>query len=92
MRDILGWVSATEESVVLATGLANAGYFLGRLRDSAPRRALLLLATLYGGSSLLALAQLAGGLDDVPGGVFLRAPVVVANVATFAVLVLGRGR
>ncbi len=92
MRDILGWVSATEESVVLATGLANAGYFFGRLRDRAPRKALVLLATLYAGSALLALAQLAGGLDEAPGGVVLRVPLVVANVATFVLLVVGRGR
>lgn len=92
MRDILGWVSATEESIVLATGLANAGYFLGRLRDSTPRRALLVLATLYGGSALLALADLGGGLDEVPGGIVLRAPLVAANTATFALLVLGRAR
>ncbi|MCC6238346.1 MAG: hypothetical protein IT299_12365 [Dehalococcoidia bacterium] len=92
MRDILGWVSATEETVVLATGLANAGYFLGRLRDSAPRQALLLLAALYGGSALLALAQLAGGLEETPGGVALRVPLVVGHLATFLVLLMGRGR
>ncbi len=92
MRDILGWVSATEESVVLATGLANAGYFLGHVRNSAPRKALLLLAAIYGGGSLLTLAQLAGGLDEGPGGVVLRAPLAVGNIATLGLLVLGRGR
>ena len=58
MRDILGWVSAAEEATVLATGLANAGYFLARAGTRPPRRvAALLLAGLYGGTALLALVR-----------------------------------
>ncbi len=94
MRDVLGWTSTAESSVVLATGLGNAGYFLRRaLRNGERRRlAAALLAVLYAGTAALALALLVSGLDDGAVGVALRAPLVLGNAVTFALIVMGERR
>ncbi len=94
MREVLTWVSAAEESMVLATGLANAGYFVGRAAgNGTPRRlAAALLAALYAGTAALALALLVGSLDEGAVGVALRAPLVLGNAVTFALIVIGERR
>lgn len=94
VKELFGWASAAESSVVLATGLGNAGYFLRRaLRNGDGRRlAAALLAALYAGTAALAFALLFGGLDEGPVGVALRAPLVLGNAVTFALIVIGERR
>lgn len=94
MRDLVGWASAAEESVVLTTGLVNAGYF-ARLAvgNGEPRRpAAALLAALYAGTAGLALSLLVGGLEDGLTDLLLRAPLVLGNAVTFALIVIGGRR
>lgn len=94
MWDVLGSASAVEESVVLATGLANAAYFVRRGAGNAGSRRLaaLLLAVLYGGTAVLALALLLGGLEEGAVGVALRAPLTAGNAVTFGLIVIGGRR
>ena len=94
MRDVLGWAGAAEGSMVLATGLGNAGYFFRRaLRNGEHRRlAAALLGVLYAGTAGLALTLLVGGLEEGAIGVALRAPLVLGNTVTFALIVIGERR
>ena len=94
MRELVGWASAAEESVVLTTGLVNAGYFGRRAAGNGqPKRlAAVLLAALYAGTAAVALAVLLGGLEDGLAGLLLRAPIVVGNAVTFALIMIGERR
>ncbi len=93
MRDVLSWAGAAEGSVVVATGLVNAGYFATRARGNRPRRlAAIVLTLLYLGTAALAVELLSGGLGEGPAVVALRAPLVVGNSATLLLIVLGASR
>ncbi len=94
VREVLAWVSGAEEWVVLATGIANAGYFTRRALGAGGARqaAALLLAVLYAGTAVLALELLVGGLEGGASGVASRAPLAVANAVTFALIVMGARR
>jgi hypothetical protein len=97
MRDMLGWsvgwISATEDSVVVATGLANPGYFARRAATSSRPRfaAAAVLVGLYAGSAALALGLLVG-IEDGATAAALRVPLVAANLATCSLLLAGARR
>lgn len=94
MRELVGWASAAEEAVVLTTGLANAGYFAQRAIGSGPPKRLgaALLAALYAGTAGLAVAMLAGDLEDGVPGLLLRAPLVIGNAVTCVLILMGGRR
>ena len=94
VNDVWGSLSAAEDTVVAASGLANACYFASRARASAgPRRlAGALLAALSGGAAAVALALLSGDHAEGWSGAIARVPLMLGSATTFALVVIGRGR
>ena len=86
-------VAFAEHAAIAGTGAANAAYFAhrGYSARGARRTGALLLTVLFAAISLDALAAV--GLSE-PGaaGALLRAPLLLANAATGAVIALGAGR
>ena len=94
VNDVWGSLSAAEDTVVAASGLANAWYFANRARESAGSRRLAgtLLAALSGGAAAVALALLAGDYAEGWSGAVARVPLMLGSAATFVLVVIGRGR
>ena len=93
MHPFWSGVAVAEHAAIAGTGAANAAYFAHRgFRARGARRlGALLLTVLFASISLDALAGV--GLSE-PGvaGALLRAPLLLANAATGAVIALGAGR
>jgi ammonia channel protein AmtB len=87
-------LAAAEDTVVAASGMANAWYFGGRaLASTGPRRrAGVLLTSLSGGAAALALALLAGDRAEGWPGAVARLPLLLGSVSTSLLVVAGRGR
>ena len=94
MNDVWGSLSAAEDTVVAASGLANAWYFGNRASESAGARRLagVLLATLSGGAAAVALALLAGEYAEGWTGAIARVPLMLGSATTFVLVVIGRQR
>lgn len=97
VADVWTSLAVAEDSVVAASGIANAWYFTRQARRARPpararRFAGLLLAALCGGAAAVALVLLAGGHAEGWPGAVARVPLVMASATTFALVVIGRRR
>ena len=94
MNDVWDSLSAAEDTVVAASGLANAWYFASRARGSVGSRRLAgsLLTALSGGAAALALALLAGDYAEGWSGAVARMPLTLGSATTFLLVVIGRPR
>jgi hypothetical protein len=92
VNDVWASFSTAEDTVVAASGLANAWYFANRARASAGSRRLAgsLLTALSGGAAAVALALLAGDYAEGWSGAIARMPLMLGSAATFVLVAIGR--
>src|SRR5688500_549865 len=90
-NDVWGALSAAEDTVVAASGLANAWYFANRYRESAGSRRLAgaLLTALSGGTAAVALARHARDQADGWSRAVARMPLMLGSAATYVLVAIG---
>ena len=93
MTELWNEISVAEELATAGSGTANAAYFAGRaIHARGPRRvAALVLLALFAGSALHAAAYLTLG-DSGALAAAVRLPLLLANLATFSLILAGAGR